>query len=64
MKKGWISAALTAVVSVAATGALAQEAAPPQPAPLHTQGNRRTVTAHATHADHTGSMNRKAPVSR
>ncbi|WP_281664896.1 hypothetical protein [Paraburkholderia fungorum] len=38
MKKGWISAALTAVVSVAATGALAQEAAPPQPAPLHTQG--------------------------
>ncbi|MFL9950262.1 hypothetical protein PQR68_30125 [Paraburkholderia agricolaris] len=38
MKKGWISAALTAVVSVAATGALAQEAASPQPAAIHAQG--------------------------
>ena len=37
MKKGWVSAALAAVLSVAATGALAQEAAPPS-ASTHAQG--------------------------
>ncbi|MFM0160038.1 hypothetical protein [Paraburkholderia sediminicola] len=37
MKKGWVSAALAAGLSVAATGALAQEAAPPS-ASTHSQG--------------------------
>ncbi|RKE38047.1 hypothetical protein B0G76_4340 [Paraburkholderia sp. BL23I1N1] len=35
MKKGWVSAALAAILTVAATGALAQEAAAPLPASAH-----------------------------
>jgi hypothetical protein len=38
MKKGWMSAALAAVLTVAATGALAQEAAAPPPASAEAHG--------------------------
>ncbi len=60
MKKGLLSAALAAVLTVAATGALAQEAAAPPPARLTRTASRIAATGRLSH----GRMGRWVPVSR